>query len=572
MQFGKFLLVIPFVLSSCVRPQDGSSQAKTSLQENLEKKALPPTSSSGGSSSSGSSSSSESEWKWILFFTAAKPYSFSTPMIKSTLHFEDPYFASDAYKKLYEVSFAHNVFTTPLFQINYDDSQIPTHQKKSDEKKKEFLTKIYYQFLENVTFGNEIYTLDSVTFKQIRKDVQTTAGYRFDKNDINVSFYWRDDNHYDVFSTFAHEYYHHLSTHKMENLLNDFMESSKIVNNNEYYYHQYMRLFNDGIKRLDENIFNTPQFKVINHEGETISGNDISFIQFRLLTYNYEIDQYYSQFFKLANSDRRITFDEPSGTESPKISSLSSLWSFEQYKLTDPEIFARWSTMMTNSYYPRKNDLPYINNGDNMEDYLKSLFFRTNVYYDYDKLKRSWPQKMVEEKVSSGYISKILKEDLLSWDEIKEWQPASISQMRQKYQAWKDYFTNTFYNTDQLFSGVIRDKDNHLYFELNHPNQHISLEKESSDLVFEFIEPHYDPVGQITYNLLPYDEKSKQKTKLANNYLYKVRKNALSKGVYFVKINNSYLNQGLNLHLLKNQTKTILGVDQETTSADATRF
>ena len=67
-------------------------------------------------------------------------------------------------------SYANNVLTTPLFKLTYDDSASASFSRKNHQWKEEFLKQQYALFLENVTFSNEVYTLDKVIFRLRKPD------------------------------------------------------------------------------------------------------------------------------------------------------------------------------------------------------------------------------------------------------------------------------------------------------------------------------------------------------------------------------------------------------------------
>ena len=156
-----------------------------------------------------------------------------------------------------------------------------------------------------------------------------------------------------------------------------------------------MKFYNDGWKQLEQNIFDPHAVEYIDQtdpERPKITTDGAIFPILRLITYNREMDEYYNRHFSLPNN-KLVSFNRPRGGVSPKIPFLEATFAFQNYKLSKTEVFARWTTMMTNGFLPLRNNLPYLQRGYEVEDYLKALFGRTNVYYAYDKLKRSYPKK-----------------------------------------------------------------------------------------------------------------------------------------------------------------------------------
>ena len=558
MKLLKYLFVASFVISSCAgstnsqenKPSSSSSPSDTSSSSSQSSNSGGGSSSgggggsSGGSSGGGSGSGGSSGGGGGSTGTGGGLPTINRPDIAQ----EDAHFASDEYQRLKVVTYANNVLTTPLFNLNYDDSQIPSSQRQSHQTKEDFLKLMYNQFLENATFGNEIFTLSTVTFKQLNDRSGEHGEYLFKNNELTMNFYYDPNSIRWMVSTFIHEYYHHLSTHKVEETISKFVLNPNRNNIDDYYWKEYMDAFNDGEERVLENV-------------RDIGPNPISNLFLRVITYNHEVDQYYDNYYSLANSGRQIIFNRPRKNSNP-------IHAFLGYRLSNPEIFARWSTMVTNGYFPKQNGLPYIEEGSIVEDYVKSLFIRANPYYSYTIDKRIYPNNITY----SGGNWNIAPEDLLKWSDVNKWSPASAEVVNRRYQSWKDFFENTLYNHNQLLSGVIRDGQNNLYFQVNKDNQVLSLEKVRGGTRQNIEAVDHEQVGQLTFNLRPHDAASQQKTKLPDSYLHKLTTSSLAQGDYYLKVNNQYLTQGLKLELVKNNIKTIFGFDSATSIPGTDRF
>ena len=166
----------------------------------------------------------------------------------------------------------------------------------------------YALFLENVTFSNEVYTLDKVIFRLRKPDgsqKNTGGSYVKETRILNVYFDYEDDET-DVFSIFSHEYYHHLSAWRGEQIFFSAYEyDSRIAvqkrsdapveadfdpSKDEAFF----KLINGGFNRVQTNWFK-PQ-------------KDFPYLQG--LTYEYETKQYFDNYFSKSASGQLITFSK----------------------------------------------------------------------------------------------------------------------------------------------------------------------------------------------------------------------------------------------------------------------
>ena len=456
-----------------------------------------------------------------------------------------------------------NALSTPFFKMEYDST---SGSSKSASEKERFLKEMYLQFLKDATYGNEIYTLDKITFKEVANKNAPVAGEYFPKSNSISVFFPKDSSKQSLFSVMLHEYYHHLTVHKIDQALTIYLPKNTsygVKYIDKYLYEEYMKMFNNGINQIEQNVKNIEDlYQVQKEDGTPEDANAKIFATnfLRYQAYNREIELYYENYFN-KSPQKQIAWTLPDSLVPPYIDVLNSHKAFVpgSYKIRSDEILARWTSLMTNSFYPKENSVPKITFGRQVQDYLQTMFMRTNIYYDYASLnKRPYPRIMT---IKDGREFYVKKEHNLTWNEVKGFQAKSLSQMQAKYQEWKNYFTNIFYNQDQLLSGAIRDKDNNLYIELNAKEKEITLENALNNQELKVKVETFKPVGQLSFNLKPFNLDGAKREKLTNNYLYKIKEKDLPVGLYNIKIDGKYQTKGMEIANLTNKVKVVWGVN-----------
>ena len=550
----KFITLFSLLIVSCAnqtntssssQKQNNSSQDESSSNQATSSSGGDSSSSGGGSSSSGGGSSS-SDGQTILP-NPTPP----TPASDEPINFKDYSYDSNT-----------QVLTTPIFKMKYDDSAI-TSGKLLPSWKESFLKEMYNEFLNSVTFGPEIFTLDKIVFKQnnatthIDNGFASSGTYEKDRQ-IIVSFQYRPSlfNKYDLFQLLTHEYYHHLTLAKMGNLIRNF--SDKDVTFDNYYYQNLMNLFN-GYDLREKSLEDAKKWKVVscaNLDGSG-GGQDPTISQhvtgFLAGLYHQEVNKWWDNKFKNNSREQFITFNEPKGITSPYLSILTR-FKFTSYLSRTSELIVRAMSLMTNAFAPKIGDL-YKISGSVLLDYFVFLFFRQNIYYSYQDLTRQWPRRACFE---SNGRTRFKEDDKPKWSDINSnVSEQTLRAMQGEHRKWKDYFENIFYNQDQLFSGAISDNDDNLFLELNAKDQVITLENvvDGTTLNLGNVKK-YPKVGQITFNLKPFDKDNKKKT-LLNTYLYQIKKSALPKGKYYLKIGGNYLSEGFEIKNSSTNKRTI---------------
>ena len=61
---------------------------------------------------------------------------------------------------------------------------------------------MYYQFLANVTFGNEVYTVSRVDFVEKGRNQIPVGGIDYDDNSLDITFFSAPDHKHYVFFGF----------------------------------------------------------------------------------------------------------------------------------------------------------------------------------------------------------------------------------------------------------------------------------------------------------------------------------------------------------------------------------
>ncbi len=460
---------------------------------------------------------------------------------------------------LVKTSYKNNVLTTPFFKMKYQDDGIVN--KKSQQWKENFLKEMYTEFINSATFGNEIYTLEEIVFNQSANDNVAAGGYSWKDFKININFTTDSFNKYDVFYTLIHEYYHHLTFSKMENLLHEYNNVNK-KELDAWYNNHYMKLFN-WRKKLNDNVLNTRnRYQFLKERtGEVLKPNDWQHnVQFLPLVYNHELNQYYENYFKNKSNGQFIFFDRLTPNKLPLFNNLTGL-RLSTYYASVEEQMARTMSLVTNAFQNKENDLFKLTAGSGLIDYLMMLFTKQNVYYKYDSEQRKFPKVAYTRDGTNLFIK---PSDQLKWEGsqgkgiIKDFTEEKTEEMNKKHQEWKKYFENTFYNQDQLFSSAFRDKDNNLYIELNAKGQKITLEYNDGKggiVDYEVPVEELTQTGQITFNTNPYNKDTRKTSKLTN-HVYKIKASDLPKRDYYLKVNGKYLYSGFNLWYNDNNKQT----------------
>ena len=473
---------------------------------------------------------------------------------------------------LQQISYANDVLTTPFFKIKYQDDDVTN--KKSQQWKKDFLKEMYTEFISSATFGNEIYVLEEIVFNESMENNVADGGYSWKDFKININFTTDDFNKYDVFYKLIREYYHHLTFSKMENLLHKYNTNNE-HQLNEFYNNDYIKLFNYK-KRIFDNVLNTKsKYQLLREGSEETFTPDYSqhYAQFLPSVYNYELNQYYENYFKHKKVGQFIFFDRLIPNNVPFLSFARNFYLSNEYA-SNEEQMARTMALVTNAFQEKENNLFKLTHKSGLMDYLMMIFTKHNIYYKYDSGQRKFPKKAYIRGRGNLYIK---PEDHLVWegkgvwktDQIKDFTEETDEKMKKKYLEWKKYFENTFYNQDQYFSGAFRDKDNNLYIELNVQDEKITLEYTNEDgEIKEYQVPveKLDQTGQITFNINPYDKDTRQTTNLTN-HVYKIKASDLPKNDYYLKINGKYLHSGFNLWFkdkTKDPIKTIYSIHKPT--------
>ena len=524
MKIFKVLLFIGLFTSACdVRSSLGQQETKSkSPKETTSEKSTP---SSGGSSNSSSSTSGK---------TNNHPLPPAPPSIE-------------------KFTFGSNILTTPLFKMHYQDHKNTKNQKKNDAEKIAFLKHFYNKFKNDATYSNEIYALKKIVFNQVDDLTDKVKGtYSPDNKTITINF---DNNiSYDGIATILlHEYYHHLSFTRMQKLLTSWSGKNILSNSIEQYtYNEYMKILNEAKTRLSQNYFDVKKQYYPYLQG---------------LTFEHESKQYYDHYFSKNQKDKWITFD-PKDLKKRKQNGdflTGFLTYYAAYVNGNAEFIARTMNLYTQVINPQEDGLIKAN-GLILTDYLMQLFLRTNLYYSYDNLKRPYPLLVKSLRNDNRAPYYIPRENLLKWADVKSFNEKSRAYMEAKYREWKDYFENILFNQDQVLANAFVDLDDNLYLELNDPNQKITFEdaitNEDITVGVQKLSSH----GNLTFNLFPFQ--NQQKTPL-NLHPYRIFKSNLRKGIYNIKINDSYLSidQGLELANLKHKRKNLWNVDQGTYSA-----
>ena len=421
--------------------------------------------------------------------------------------------------------------STPLFAMIFDDQKASTHLRKNHLWKKTFLKEMYDAFIRYATFGNELYTLKSIIFKHDSTKSIVSGQYDIKKRQITLWFSPHKFSTHNIFATLLHEYYHHLTISKMNNLFQSEADDQYLMN--EDYYNNFMDVFN-GVNLINDNWIKVPPTRF---KGKPVS--EISWRWFFISLYNKEIKQYH-KYLVTDKKSNFITFALPNERTIPFL----ALHQRKMYYASKSEQTARFMSLVTNGYVLWEDGLASLHQtNSSLEDFVMRIFTKQNIYYQYQNLKRKWPQNVA----STG--SGILWEGKVEpqWSEYLDFREKSADDMKIKYQEWKDFFEQDLYNQDQLFSSAYNDKENNLYLELNAKNQIISLVDARDTSQTINLKPTLLPhIGQLTFNLTPFQAKSQQKSSL-KTYAYKFAYNHLPKGVYYLKINNEYLNAGYNL-------------------------
>ncbi len=562
----------------------GSSSSSDSSSSGGSSSGGGSSSSSGGSSESSSSSSSESSSSSGGDSVTTRgetpdpsvdpaPKDGSSPKVKPSAD-EEPKKPSDVAPELTldeevdlsATTFKDDALKTPLFKLEYDDSEIDKEDQRSVDDKKTILETMYDQFLKNAIYGNEVYTLDKVVFVEKKDTSSVLRGiYYPHSNYIKVELPSNHKNLNHLFSIFLHEYYHHLTIPKVDKSLESYIPSGNRndkANVDNYYYQQYMNIFNNGIRQINRNVRNIDHlFSVQTRSGRRLSDarhkTRITRNTLRYQTFNWETQLYNLYHFR-NNASRLIYWrgapPYASGIRDGKILEP------DVYFLESSEILARWTSMMTNTFWPKNADgIPHISMGRRLFDYLQTMFIRTNIYYHYNQLQRPYPSVLTYWYDS---LNKRLRYDVrsrhrLPWSQIKGFKNQTKEKMEEKWLEWKNYFKNIFFNQDQLLSSAIKDKDDNLYLELNAKDKTITFEDTTSGDVLNAPVKKLKKVGQLTFNTKPYDANNQKKEKLINNYLYKINKANLPKGIYYIKINGAYQTSGFELDNLSNKVRVV---------------
>ncbi len=535
MKIFKVLLFIGLFTSACdVRSSLGQQETKSkSPKETTSEKSTP---SSGGDSSSngGGSSSSDSSNK------NNQPSSPVTPVTE-------------------ELTFSSNILTTPLFKMHYQDDEAKSSKKKNDAEKITFLKHFYNKFKNDATYSNEVYALKKIVFNQVDDLTGRYAKgqYSVDNKTIIINF---DNNaSYDAINTILlHEYYHHLSFIRMQKMLTSWSGKNILSNSiEEYTYNEYLKLLNEAKTRLSQNYFDS---------------NDKYFPYLQGLTFEHETEQYYANYFSKNQKERWITFD-PKDLKKRKQNGdvFTGFFSYYAgYVNSNAEFIARSMNLYTQVIKPNEDGLIKAD-GLILTDYLMQLFLRTNLYYNYTNLKRPFPLLVKSLRNDNRFPYYIPRDNLLKWVDVKVFNEKSRALMESKYREWKNYFENILFNQDQVLANAFVDLDGHLYLELNDPNQKITFEdaitNESVTVLVQKLPSH----GNLTFNLFPFQ--NQQKTPL-NLHPFRIFKSYLTKGVYNIKLNDSYLSidQGLELANLKHKRKNLWIVDKSTYNAASGQY
>ncbi len=571
MNIFKFLVFLATFTSSCAIKPTATVKQQNNVAPKVEKnetESSNTSSSSGGSSSSsgGSGSSGGSSSNSSSSSNGSTPPS-PTPVNPAPL---SPSLTIDV--NLKETSFRDvdintKEFTTPLFKMEYDDSDIEDANKKGKDYKENLLETMYDQFLKNATYGNEVYTLDKVVFKQKKSFSVGVAGTYFPQNNsIEIEFFADANDKNALFSVFLHEYYHHLTVPKIDQAIgiwvDDDAEFRKDMDN--YYYQKYMDIFNNGIKLIDQNVRNIDDlFEVQDSSGTKLENKDIkNYItrnSLRNQTFRKEIQLYKNNHFN--NNSKLITW---SGHPLVPVNGNGVVFEPGQYYLQSTEILARYTSMVTNTFWPKNTDgIPQITLLRRVIDYLQAMFIRTNIYYSYKTFQRLYPKVLTKSDVISSIPFIILDKHHLNWEQINVFENQNTEKMKEKWLEWKNYFKNIFFNTDQLLSGAITDKDDNLYLELNAKNKVITFEEVENKNILNAPVTKFNKVGQIVFNTKPYDEDNQEKEILNNNYLYKINKANLPKGVYYIKVNGAYQSEGFEIANLSNNVKMVWDTNKD---------
>ncbi len=560
----KFITLFSLLIVSCVNQTNTSSNnSKNNNSSHQENTSNQGSSSSGGSSSGGSSSGGGSNSGGSSSGAGSSSGSSTSGGGQTTPpNPTPPAPASDEPINFNDYSYDTNthVLTTPLFKMRFDDSTISDASERFPSSKESFLKEMYNEFLNSVTYGPEIFTLDEIVFKQERATTHPDNGFSssgtYEKDrKIIITFQYRASlfNKYNLFQHLIHEYYHHLTFAKMGNLVKDF--SDKDVTFDNYYYQNLMNLFN-GYDLREKSLEEAKKWKVIcsasDGAGLTPSEAQHSALYLSNL-YHLEIDKWWENKFKNNSRDQLITFDQPRGIFAPRLSFLGR-FAFTIYLSRTSELIVRAMSLMTNAFAQKNGNL-YKISGSVLQDYFLFLFFRQNIYYSYNNLTRQWPSKACIEPDGSIRFE---NDDKPKWSDINSnTDQQTLRAMQGEYSKWKDYFEDIFYNQDQLFSGAISDNYDNLLLELNAKDQVITLENYSDETPFNVGDiKKYPKVGQITFNLEPFNKDQREKTSL-NTYLYEIKKANLPKGKYYLKIDGNYLSEGFEIKNSTTNKRTI---------------
>ncbi len=525
MKIAKYSLLTSLFFSACVPNQAIESQnnvsKETSSEVNTQSEQNQANSSSSGGSSGGSSSGGGSSSSGKT--SSPSPVSWQ-PLKTSRYNFN-------------QTSFASNTLTTPLFKIEYDDEGV-SNKRVADEKEN-FLKRMYERFLNMTIFGNEVYTISTIIFKEVGDlSVERQWGRYWPTTQKIRVLFERTTNEEVTFSIFNHEYYHHLTFLRMEKVMQERFNQQIEKNESDFNtYEKYRELLNDGKRQFEQNWIK----------------NYVNYPYLQAWTFEHERLQYYNNHFTDNTRNSFVTFARRYVNKSvgaPNYNYYSYWGNFDEFLASSMNLY----TILLSG---RSGNLVELND-TTWGDYLLNLFIRTNIYYEYTNDLRKYPTLS-----GSGRNRWVNEADQLDWEEVKDFNEATPTQMNEKWSKWKKYFTEVLFNNDELLSDAFMEQENDLYLELNIDNATISFENiaPSGGVVTPTTTKLQSPT-QITFNLKPYQEQAKS---FVNSFAYKIKDNALAVGTYKIKINNQYLSeeQGLNL---KNRTlkyKNIWSKDED---------